>query len=142
MSPSTRLEAPAMVAAAGGIVCRPGPAGMAEILLVHRPEYADWTLPKGKLEPGETLEQAALREVEEETGITCEIVGTRPLGSTSYVDRKGRDKVSTYWVMRPVRGSFRPTEEVDQVRWLTVPEALELLSYPRDREMLRSSQLG
>lgn len=141
MTTSTRIATtPATIKAGGGIVCRPGPAGMAEVLIVHRPGYDDWSLPKGKVEPGEMLEAAALREVEEETGLACEIV--RPFGSTSYLDRKGRDKVATYWLMRPLEGVFRPTDEVDEVRWLTLEEAVQILSYDRDRELLLSGRLG
>jgi len=129
-------ENPSLVRAAGGVVCRPGPADLAEIVLVHRPGYDDWTLPKGKLDLGESLEQTALREVEEETGLRCRLV--RPAGYTSYVDRKGRDKIVFYWVMWPLEGSFTPSREVDELRWRTLPEALEMLSYERERALLRA----
>jgi len=122
------------VKAAGGVVTRPGPAGLVELAVVHRPGYEDWTLPKGKLDAGETAEEGALREVEEETGYVCQLV--RPLGCTQYVDRKGRPKVVCYWEMRAVSGAFRPSAEVDQVRWLTVPEAIEILTYERDHQLL------
>lgn len=122
------------VQAAGGVVTRPGPGGLVELILVHRPGYEDWTLPKGKLDPGESAEEGALREVEEETGYVCEIV--RPVGCTQYVDRKGRPKVVCYWELRVLSGAFRPSVEVDQLRWLTVAEALEILSYDRDRQLL------
>jgi len=129
------------VRAAGGIVCRPGPAGPPEIAVIHRPEPDDdWSLPKGKLDPGETPEQAALREVREETGLRCRIV--RPAGCTEYVDRRGRDKVVSYWIMRPLEGRFVPTAEVDLLRWLTVEEALQLLSYPADRALLAGQELA
>jgi 8-oxo-dGTP diphosphatase len=123
------------VLAAGGVVSRAGRAGGKEIALIHRPAYDDWTLPKGKLEGEETLEQACLREVEEETGLRCELV--EPIGSTEYRDRKGRPKFVFYWILRPLSGRFRPGEEVDELRWLTVEEALSLLTYGRDRELLR-----
>lgn len=123
-----------MIKAAGGLVCRPGPAGLVEIALVHRPRYDDWAFPKGKLDQGETLEEASLREVEEETGLSCRLL--RPVACTEYLDGKGRDKVVFYWVMRPVGGRFEPNEEVDELRWLTVEESLELLSYERDRALL------
>ncbi len=128
-----------VVRAAGGVVCRPGPAGLVEVALIHRPTQNDWTLPKGKLDPGETPEQAAIREVREETGLRCEI--TRPMGVTAYVDRRGRDKVVFYWVMRALEGRFATSAEVDQLRWLTVEEALEVLSYRGDRALLASQDL-
>jgi len=104
--------------------------------VVHRPAYDDWTLPKGKVDPGETEEEAALREVEEETGVVCQL--GRPLGTTSYVDRKGRPKVVHYWLMRAGPGTFVPHNEIDEVRWLPIAEALELLTYERDRTLLAS----
>jgi 8-oxo-dGTP diphosphatase len=130
---------PGLIHAAGGVVCRPGPAGLVEIAVIHRPSQDDWSLPKGKLEPGETAEQAALREVEEETGLRARIV--RPLGCTEYVDRRGRDKTVCYWVMNAEGGRFTPNDEVDQLRWLTVEEALDLLTYPGDKALLASQPL-
>ena len=124
----------AIVRAAGGIVCRPGPAGMPEVLLVHRPRYDDWTFPKGKLRPQEDPADAGLREVEEETGLSCRL--GRFFGRTSYTDRRGRPKVADYWIMEPLEGRFEPSAEVDSGRWLTIPEALELLTYARDRDLL------
>jgi 8-oxo-dGTP diphosphatase len=123
-----------LVEAAGGVVWRRWPEGGAEILLVHRPRYDDWTVPKGKLDAGETHVEAALREVEEETGLRCSLGPELP--SASYRDRRGRPKRVRYWAMTPVGGRFTPTAEVDEVRWLPVPEAKALLSYPRDRELL------
>ena len=129
-----------MVKAAGGVVCRPGPAGLPEIVLVHRPAYDDWSLPKGKLDAGETLEQACLREVEEETGLRCRLL--RPIACTRYVDRKGRLKVVFYWQLRALGGRFRPTQEVDELRWLTVEESVEVLSHEQDRRLVREAELG
>jgi 8-oxo-dGTP diphosphatase len=123
------------VKAAGGLVCRPGPAGLLEIAIVHRPAYKDWSFPKGKVERGESAEQAALREVAEETGYDCDLV--EPFACTSYRDRRGAAKTVCYWLMRVVGGAFRGGEEVDELRWLTVGEALGLLTYLRDREMLK-----
>jgi 8-oxo-dGTP diphosphatase len=117
------------VRAAGGLVERDG-----EILLVHRPKYDDWTFPKGKAEDGETDEACALREVEEETGLRCR-VGDRA-GTTEYVDSKGRPKRVQWFRMQPVDGAFEPTEEVDEIRWVTPDEARQLLSYDRDRALL------
>lgn len=124
----------APVRAAGGVVCRAGPAGLPEVAIIHRPDRDDWSLPKGKLEPGEEPVEAALREVEEETGMRCDLL--EPVGQTSYVDRKGRDKVVLYWLMRPVSGTFEPNDEVDVLRWLTPEEALGVMSYEQDRALL------
>jgi 8-oxo-dGTP diphosphatase len=104
------------------------------IALVHRPKYDDWSLPKGKLDPGEGFEEAALREVEEETGLRCEL--GRELPTTRYRDAKGRPKLVRYWEMRPVGGDFRPTSEIDEIRWLPPREAPHLLSYERDRRVV------
>lgn len=122
-----------IVRAAGGVVWREEDHGI-EVLLVHRPKYDDWTLPKGKLDAGETDEEAALREVWEETGLEC-VLGAE-VTSVSYIDRKNRPKIVRYWTMSPVGGMFNPTDEVDEVRWLTVADAPGLLSYDRDREVL------
>jgi 8-oxo-dGTP pyrophosphatase MutT (NUDIX family) len=101
--------------------------------VVHRPVHQDWSFPKGKLEEGETPELAALREVREETGLTCRLL--RFLGRTEYVDRKGRPKAVAYWAMAAEEGSFTPNVEVDQIRWLTLEDAARILSYPRDQEL-------
>jgi 8-oxo-dGTP diphosphatase len=122
------------IKAAGGLVCRPGPAGFVEVAIVHRPSYGDWTFPKGKLERGETAEAAALREVAEETGFACRLV--EALGCTRYTHRSGSAKTVCYWIMDVLGGSFRPGAEVDELRWLTASEALELLTYERDRDLL------
>jgi 8-oxo-dGTP diphosphatase len=127
------------IRAAGGVICRPGPRGLAEITVVHRPRYDDWSWPKGKLDEDESYEEAALREVEEETGLVCRLV--RPYGWTAYLDRKGREKIVRYWLMEPTDGTFRPSSEVDELRWLTVDEALRVLTYERDRALLRENPL-
>jgi 8-oxo-dGTP diphosphatase len=128
-----------VVRAAGGVVYRYTEDGDVEIALIHRPEYDDWSLPKGKLKPGEGLEAAALREVEEETGLKCMIA--RSLGIIEYVDRRGREKVVWYWLMRSIGGAFNPTEEVDRMSWLKFAEAAEKLSYDHDQELLRRADL-
>ena len=110
------------------------------MLLVHRPRYDDWTFPKGKLEPGETHEQAAAREVEEETGFRCEL--GRELASTSYHDSKGRPKTVRYWAMRRLDGGFLPHREVDQIQWVSLEAAKELLSHRHDREVLQAFAAG
>ena len=112
------------------------PAGETEVLVVHRPKYDDWTLPKGKLTAGETPEQGAIREVAEETGLTVELGAE--LAHTSYIDGEGRPKVVRYWAMAPVSGQFQPNHEVDETRWISVADAPGLLSYDRDRAVLAS----
>ena len=118
-----------LVRAAGGIVVDGG-----RVLLVHRPKYDDWSLPKGKLEPGESWEEAALREVEEETGIACELTGYA--GTTRYeVDRAPKEV--RYYLMRPV-GEALAQNEVDEVRWVELSEAGLLLTHERDRLLLEA----
>ena len=126
-----------VVRAAGGVVVR-DVDGTPEVVLVHRPKYDDWTLPKGKLEKGETDEECALREVEEETGLVCELV--EELDSSSYVDASGRPKLVRYWLMRPVSGELHPSREVDDVRWVPVADAEQQLSYLRDVRILDSAR--
>ncbi len=129
---------PRTVEAAGGVVLRPGENGM-EICVVHRPRYDDWTLPKGKLDPGESFEEAALREVEEETGLRCEL--GPELESTHYADGRGRQKIVRYWLMEVVGGEFEPNDEVDELRWMTAHGAVEALTYERDRELVAGIRL-
>ena len=121
------------VKAAGGVVVRERDE-VAEVAVVHRPRYDDWSLPKGKLRPGEAWEEGALREVEEETGMSCELL--EELKSAVYPDRKGRTKVVRYWRMRPVEGEFVPGDEVDELRWLVPTAAAELLTYEHDRTLV------
>jgi 8-oxo-dGTP diphosphatase len=123
-----------VVRAAGGIPVRRSADGWREVALVHRPAHEDWTFPKGKLEPGESFEDCALREVLEETGLRCRL--GRFMGHTEYRDRKDRPKVVAYWVMEPVGGRFRVNAEVDELRWVDLRTAERLLSYDRDRELL------
>jgi 8-oxo-dGTP pyrophosphatase MutT (NUDIX family) len=105
-------------------------------VLVHRPQYDDWTFPKGKAHQGESDEDCALREVEEETGLRCALEDELP--STSYRDSKDRDKVVRYWRMRPVAGVLRPENEVDEAGWFGAEEASARLSYDRDRHVLEA----
>ncbi len=120
--------------ASGGLLFRPTDRGV-EVLVVHRPRYDDWTLPKGKDDPGEHPRDAALREVAEETGYRARIVA--PLGETEYPGPDGRPKKVVYFAMRPIDGTFRPNREVDEVRWLPPDDAAQLLSYPHDRRLVR-----
>ncbi len=125
----------ARIEAAGGVVTREDDDGT-EVAVVHRPRYDDWSFPKGKLDPGETFEDAALREVREETGLVCKLGAE--LASARYEDNKGRPKVVRYWLMRIVDDpGFEPNDEVDELRWTTPAAARELLTYERDRELLR-----
>ena len=112
-----------MIRAAGCVVVRDG-----RVLLIHRERYDDWSLPKGKLDPGESWEDAALREVAEETGVRGEL--GEYLGETSY-----GGKVVRWWVMR-TEVDAAPSNEVDAVEWATLDEARARLSYRRDRELV------
>lgn len=123
---------PALIAA-GAVVWQPSLSGAVEVALIHRPRYDDWSLPKGKPHAGETLPVTAVREVAEETGHTVTL-GPR-LGCTRYPVSAG-EKVAHYWVARPTGGGFRPGDEVDELCWLPVPKALELLSHEHDRTLL------
>lgn len=137
---AAHLDLPDVVRAAGGVVYRVASRGAPEVVMVHRPAYDDWSLPKGKLKTLERLETAALREVEEETGMTCLI--ERCLGTTRYIDRRGRDKVVWYWLMRSYAGEFQPLPEVDRVHWCGIVEAMATLSYDHDRDILLRARLG
>jgi 8-oxo-dGTP diphosphatase len=117
-----------MVRAAGGVVVRDG-----KILLVHRPRYDDWSLPKGKLEQGESWEDAARREVEEEVGLRCDV--GEYIGSTRYDVEAGPKEVRFFRMT--VHDEPRPRNEVDEVRWATPEEADALLTYAHDRELLK-----
>ena len=128
-----------VVRAAGGVVVR-GTGAEVTVLLVHRPAYDDWTFPKGKVDPGESDEDCAVREVEEETGLRC-VLG-RELQSTTYDDARGRPKVVRYWVMEAAGGELRFEHEVDEARWLPVGEAAALLTYERDIAVLHEAVRG
>jgi 8-oxo-dGTP pyrophosphatase MutT (NUDIX family) len=118
----------AEIRAAGGVVVRDG-----EVLVVHRPRYDDWSLPKGKLEDGETFEHAALREVLEETGYVCTLGD--PLGSTRYESR-GKPKEVRWFLMEAQGEPGSHDDEVDEICWRPLPEAIGMLTYERDRELL------
>jgi len=124
-----------VVRAAGGIPVRDGRDGL-EVLVVHRPQYDDWSFPKGKCEEGETDEACALREVQEETGLVCAL--ERELPSTAYHDSRGRQKRVRYWRLRVHGGQLSYMHEVDEALWLSPAEAEELLSYARDVDVLRA----
>ena len=122
------------VRAAGGVVrCRVD--GQVFTVLVHRPRYDDWSLPKGKLLEGESFEEAATREVREETGLGCRIGVELPL--SRYADQHGAPKIVRYWSMEPLDGlDLHPTDEVDEAKWFTIAEARDVLTYDRDRAVL------
>jgi 8-oxo-dGTP diphosphatase len=120
-----------VVRAAGGVVIRDD----GRVAVVHRPRYDDWSLPKGKLDPGERAQDGAVRETEEETGLRCLVRDY--LGREEYADHHGRPKVVDYWLMEPAAGVFHPNDEVDELRWLEIQPARDLLTYDRDRETLR-----
>jgi 8-oxo-dGTP diphosphatase len=123
-----------IVRAAGGLVCRERRPGAVEVVLVHRPAYDDWAFPKGKLHREESEADAALREVEEETGLRCRLGPA--IGTTSYRDPRGRPKTVRYWEMTPIGGVLAPANETDQALWVSVARAPAVLTYPRDRELL------
>jgi 8-oxo-dGTP diphosphatase len=121
------------VRAAGGVVWRRVGDGT-EVVLVHRPAYDDWSFPKGKADPGESDEEAAVREVEEEAGVRCRLGPELP--STTYPDRYGRRKVVRYWAMTVVSGDVAGHHEVDEARWVPVDLARGRLTYRRDAALL------
>ncbi len=129
----------AEVRASGGVVWRRaaggGGGGGIEIAVIHRPRYDDWSLPKGKLDKGESWEAAAVREVEEETGVIAELGDElEPIG---YRDNKGRAKVVRYWLMEAVADTeFSPNDEVDELRWLPSGEAIAAMTHPHDAELV------
>jgi 8-oxo-dGTP pyrophosphatase MutT (NUDIX family) len=130
------LEASGIIRAAGGVPWRRRADGQLEFLLVHRARYDDWTFPKGKAKDSECDEEAAIREVEEETGLTCEL--GNELATTHYVDRRGRSKYVRYWTMGPVTAATTPGQEIDRVEWLTRDSVARRLSYERDIAVLDS----
>lgn len=120
--------------AAGCVVVRRTRKGKPEYLIVHRPRYDDWSLPKGKVDKGETFLDAALRELREETGIT----GKKPrlVGSIGYLTKVGNPKVVRWWLTEVKKGTFTPNAEVDKVKWLSLEKATRKLTYRNDREVL------
>ena len=123
------------VLAAGAVLWRSnGVAAAPEVAVIHRPRYDDWSLPKGKVDPGETEPVTAVREVHEETGYTSRL--GRRLAAVSYPVEQGIKKVR-FWAARSIDGDFTPSAEVDELMWLPVPAALKRLGYPHDRKVLR-----
>ena len=123
------------ILAAGAVLWRPdGDSATPEVAIIHRPRYDDWSLPKGKVNTGETEQVAAVREVREETGHMA-VLGRR-LTAVSYPVEQGVKKVH-YWAARCVDGAFSPNDEVDELKWLPVAAAMKQLGYPDDRKVLR-----
>jgi 8-oxo-dGTP pyrophosphatase MutT (NUDIX family) len=120
---------------------RPREGGGDELCVVHRPKYDDWSLPKGKLERGESFEDAALREVLEETGLRCRL--RQELRPVRYRDKRGRPKLVRYWLMDVAEDTgFMPDDEVDEVRWMELPAAAALMTYAHDQELVASLVSG
>ncbi len=130
-----------LIRAAGGVVYRKTPKGKIRVLMVHRQQYDDWTLPKGKADDGESPEETAIREVLEETGQRCRIVA--PLGATRYRVQGGVKEVH-WFAMKPLPDSrgFTKNAEVDRIKWLSRRrKLLERLSYEQDRELIEGTDL-
>jgi 8-oxo-dGTP pyrophosphatase MutT (NUDIX family)/phosphohistidine phosphatase SixA len=128
------------IQAAGGVVWRLAASENGtnvEVAIIHRPRYDDWSIPKGKLAPGESPLEGAVREVHEETGYRVQV--GRPLGEIRYLKNSGgatREKVVHFWAMRAAAGEFSPGAEVDELRWLPLTAARELVTRATDREVL------
>ena len=123
----------AVILGGGGLITRHND-GELEVLMVHRPKHHDWSLPAGKLDPGETLAECALREVYEESGYVCEL--GRELGMVEYIDRRGRPRQVHYWEMDAIDGSFTPTLEVDEIAWVPLLESLNYFTNERDLKVV------
>ncbi|MFB7907990.1 MULTISPECIES: NUDIX hydrolase [unclassified Kitasatospora] len=128
-----------VVLAAGAVLWLPGrpkPSGRLgrpRIAVIHRPKYDDWSLPKGKLDPGEGVVEAALREVREETGFDCLLGPELPV---QHYLAQGRPKEVRYWAAVPTVGAFRPNREVDRLDWLPAGKARARLTHDRDRLLI------
>ncbi len=133
-------EVSSALRAAGGLVLRLTPKGRIKVLVVHRPSYDDWGLPKGKLDPGESDEEAAVREVLEETGYRCRIVA--PLDQTEHETKRG-PKTVAWFAMRPLPNSpgFVPNEEIDEIRWLSPGQAAATVDYENDKRLIKTANL-
>lgn len=108
-----------------------------EVALIHRPHYDDWSLPKGKVDPDESLPTTAVREIEEETGFSIRL--EKLLGHVTY-PVADRTKVVYYWTAETLDGTFKRNDEADELRWLSIPEAKALLSYDVDAEVLTKAE--
>jgi 8-oxo-dGTP pyrophosphatase MutT (NUDIX family) len=128
---------PKQVRAAGGVVWRRARSGRVELVLVHRPRYDDWSLPKGKAHRGESDRDTALREVEEETGLRCRL--GPELTTVRYRTDRGEAKTVRWWAMTVRKDvGFVPDDEVDEMRWVTLKGFERLGSFDSDREVVHS----
>ena len=135
-SSHSRQRKPRCVTAAGAVLWRSdGTNNTVEVAVIHRPRYDDWSLPKGKVDPGETEPVTAVREVREETGYHAQL--GRRIAAVSYPIGQGIKKVR-YWAARSIGGEFTPNVEVDEMAWLPVSEAMKKVSYDYDRKVLRN----
>ncbi|TGD87564.1 NUDIX hydrolase [Mycolicibacterium sp. CH28] len=134
VSTKKATAAPRRVVAAGAALWRPDPdTGEPRLAVIHRPRYDDWSLPKGKVDPGENEPVAAVREIWEETGQRSHL--GRRLIQTHYSIPQGHKTVH-YWAARALGGEFVPGDEVDRIDWLPIVDATERLTYPHDRDVL------
>ena len=122
-----------IIRAAGGIIRRFVPGGRVEFACIYREARGDWTFPKGKIDEGETFEQGALREVLEETGMSCQVI--RFAGTTNYTHCKGKPKIVAYYLMEANEVEFVPNEEVDELVWVPLESVRANLTWSRDREL-------
>lgn len=129
------------IRAAGAVVRRVGKKDRVEVLLIHRPNHADWSFPKGKLDPGEDEPTAAVREVFEETGVVC-LLGA-PLADVHYDDRHGRSKRVRYFhATVAAEMEFAPNDEVDELCWVSLKKAGKTLTYDHDRKVAAMLAVG
>ena len=129
-----------VIRAAGALLWRDGARGGPEFAVIHRPRYDDWSFPKGKVDPGEHVLRAAVREIEEETGIVARLGRRLPTSTYPIGDRTKR---VDYWAARPVASSaFAPNDEVDELVWLPAAETERRLSYRHDVDLLHEFLRG
>jgi len=121
------------IEAAGGVVVDLS-KNKPRYLLIHRPRYNDWSLPKGKLNDGETHHDAALREVKEETGLVCDVMAK--LSPVNYKTPNGKAKQVKYWLMQTRSGVFVKNDEVDDVSWVKRSKAISMLTHVHDQAVL------